>query len=221
MIDFQESTKEQLLKNIKNLSSELANKYEIYIDALFSWQQTNNIIGIKSKEYFIQREINDCLLIKDIIPDGQMIDIGTGGGIPGIIFAISNMTNKYILLERSQNYLNFLEQIKIRLDLKNVVLVNEDFYNYKTTKKIDAIVLKNFTNKKISHLPYIDKFLFIMKTISKNIGCKIPVFMITGSNSLELLDNSQIKSKYINNINIKKINTTFFKTSRYLVESIS
>ena len=45
--------------------------------------------------------------------------------------------------------------------------------------------------------------------------------MITGSNSLQLLDNPLIKNEYRNNVNIIKIDTPFFKTNRYLVEHIS
>ncbi len=221
MIDLSQSTNELLAKHINYMNPLHLDNYTLYVDALFSWQKTNNIIGTKNKEYFIKREIQDCLVIRNLIPNGTILDVGTGGGIPGIIFAISNRNNKYILLERSRNYLNFLEQIKIRLDLNNVNLINCDFFDYKPEEKVDAIILKNFSNKQISNLKYAEKFILIKETISKNIGKNIPFFMITGSNSLQLLDNPLIKNEYRNNVNIIKIDTPFFKTNRYLVEHIS
>ena len=64
----------------------------------------------------------DSLSILKHLPAGNLLDIGTGGGIPGMLlsFFISNNT---ILLDRRQNAIRFLEHAKLKLDLNNVKII--------------------------------------------------------------------------------------------------
>ena len=56
-----------------------------YIELLFKWHEKNNIVSTRDKKYFIQRDMFDSLSILKHLPDGNLLDIGTGGGIHGMI----------------------------------------------------------------------------------------------------------------------------------------
>jgi 16S rRNA (guanine527-N7)-methyltransferase len=61
-----------------------------YRDLLLEWNKTINLIGPISDDDVWQRHIQDCLqLVPFIPPGGRVIDIGSGGGLPGLVLAIA------------------------------------------------------------------------------------------------------------------------------------
>ena len=50
---------------------------------LFSWHEIHNIISPRDPIYFVKRDMCDCLNMCKYLPDGKLLDVGTGGGIPG------------------------------------------------------------------------------------------------------------------------------------------
>ena len=83
---------------------------------------------------------------------------------------------------------------------------------------LNAILIKNFSNKIISKLNFEDKLLHIIRMIRTRIKGKVPIYMLTGSVSLcmndiskEFIDISQSR------FSVKKIDTPFFDTNRYLL----
>jgi 16S rRNA (guanine527-N7)-methyltransferase len=71
------------------------------------------------------RHILDCLRSVDAIrpSDHVAVDIGSGGGLPGIVVAIARPELRMILSERRRQRVAFLELAADRLDLRNVRVV--------------------------------------------------------------------------------------------------
>ena len=59
-----------------------------YIGLLFKWHETNNIVSSSSIDYVVKREIYDSYQFSSVLSGNSFSDIGTGGGIPGLIIAI-------------------------------------------------------------------------------------------------------------------------------------
>ena len=102
--DLEEALK--LLKLDKDFACK--QKLEDYINLLFKWHEKNNILSTRDKKYFIQRDMYDSLSILGYLPKGNLLDVGTGAGIPGILLSFF-MTNYIILLDRRQIAIRFLE----------------------------------------------------------------------------------------------------------------
>ena len=81
---------ESVLRNISN-----------YLTLLFKWHDTNNIVSSSDVEYVIKREIYDSYEFSKLLTGSSISDIGTGGGIPGIIIAILNPNIEVCLLYTS------------------------------------------------------------------------------------------------------------------------
>lgn len=56
-----------------------------------------------------------------------MLDVGTGGGLPGMVLGIVDSGRNYLLLDRSERKVRFLNQVIAELELANVHTLCGDF----------------------------------------------------------------------------------------------
>jgi 16S rRNA (guanine527-N7)-methyltransferase len=74
-----------------DVSRESATRIEAFVDVLVKWQQRINLIGPGTVDDIWRRHIADALQLLPLIgPDvTQVLDLGSGGGIPGLVLAIT------------------------------------------------------------------------------------------------------------------------------------
>ena len=205
---------EELIENIFakediNIQSTISK----YIGLLFKWHETNNIVSSSSIDYVIKREIYDSYQFNNVLSGNSFSDIGTGGGIPGLIIAILKPNIRVDLIDRKTTFINFLSLVKAELNLENVTVIKKDVLRHGVFFDTDTVVMKNFSNKKISKMKFEEKFSFMMNII-KNNGIASKAYMLTGSPVLEL--SKECVSKF--SLSTTKISSPFFTTSRYIAE---
>ena len=96
-----------------------------YADLLAGYEHAN-VIGTRDREKIIVEHLSDslsCLLIEDLRSGGFVIDIGTGGGLPGIPLAISRPELRVTLLEATEKKVRFLDYAREKLGLWNLDLI--------------------------------------------------------------------------------------------------
>jgi 16S rRNA (guanine527-N7)-methyltransferase len=60
-----------------------------YCRALWSWNEKLNLTRHTSYEKFVARDVVDCLALEPLLDSGErVLDVGTGGGVPGAVLAI-------------------------------------------------------------------------------------------------------------------------------------
>ena len=189
-----------------------------YIDLLFRWHEKNNILSTRDKEYFIKRDLFDSLSMLKDLPSGNLLDIGTGAGIPGMLISFFRSDSHVTLLDRRDNAIRFLEHAKLKLRINNVSIIKNDAKKMNIESSLNAILIKNFSNKIISKLNFEDKVLHIISMIRSRIEDKVPIYMLSGSIALcmnetskEFVDISQ------STFTVKKLDTPYFDTNRYLL----
>jgi len=85
-----EKTKfQQLQQAVPDVSRETFSKLLHYEKLFFKWSNAFNLAAPSTLQDFWQRHIVDSAqLVKSIKPSGKWIDIGSGGGLPGVVMAI-------------------------------------------------------------------------------------------------------------------------------------
>tara|TARA_B100001093_G_C26592090_1_gene911981 strand:+ start:193 stop:864 length:672 start_codon:yes stop_codon:yes gene_type:complete len=205
-----------LALNGHSASIVLLNKY---IDLLFRWHEKNNILSTRDRKYFIQRDLFDSLSMMSNLPEGHLLDIGTGAGIPGMLISFFRPAINVSLLDRRDNAIRFLEHAKLKLNLSNVNVIKSDAKKMNIEDAPKAILIKNFSNKIISKLSFEDKLIHIIRMIRERITNEPPIFMLTGSIALQLNDlSANIRRISKSSFHVKRIETPYFSTNRYLVE---
>jgi len=218
MPDNQNYLNEVIKKLTLDCSSSNKKLLQNYIELLFRWHEKNNILSTRDKQYFIKRDLFDSLSMLKDLPGGNLLDIGTGAGIPGMLISFFRSDSHITLLDRRDNAIRFLEHAKLKLGINNVSIIKSDAKKMNIENSLNAILIKNFSNKIISKLNFEDKLLHIIRMIRTRIKGKVPIYMLTGSVSLcmndiskEFIDISQSR------FSVKKIDTPYFDTNRYLL----
>jgi 16S rRNA (guanine527-N7)-methyltransferase len=98
-----------------DVSRESVARLEAYVDLLLKWQKRINLIGPATADDVWQRHIADAMQLVPLIRPHvqQIVDLGSGGGIPGLVIAIALMDRRPItvhLVESTGKKAAFLRQ---------------------------------------------------------------------------------------------------------------
>ena len=90
-------------------------------DLLLKWNKTYNLTALRDPEQAISHHLLDSLAILPHVGDGNLLDVGSGGGLPGIPLAIAKPELAVSMVDTVQKKATFLQQAAIELGLKNIV----------------------------------------------------------------------------------------------------
>ncbi len=124
-------------------------KIELFKKETIKFNKKHNLISKKNTEEIIDEGIAEAAaLTKHIKQYKNILDIGTGSGLPGIPLAIFN-ENKNIYLSEKNNKKNYhLKKTIKTLEINNVTTVGSSNKNTKIKNKVDCVVTKAFASTK-------------------------------------------------------------------------
>ncbi|QRM18128.1 16S rRNA (guanine(527)-N(7))-methyltransferase RsmG [Dechloromonas sp. TW-R-39-2] len=91
-------------------------------DLLLKWNRTYNLTALRNPAQAISHHLLDSLAILPHIGSGSLLDVGSGGGLPGIPLAITRPELSVSMVDTVQKKATFLQQASIELGLKNVAV---------------------------------------------------------------------------------------------------
>ena len=96
-----------------------------YVELLKKWNKTYNLTALRDESLMISHHLLDSLTLLPYIGNAQtMLDVGSGGGQPGIPAAICRPDVQITLLDANTKKTSFLQQAVIELGLSNVRVVS-------------------------------------------------------------------------------------------------
>ena len=107
-----------------SLEKEKAEKLLDYLDLLFKWNRAYNLTAIRDPDEAVSRQLLDSLSLLPFLGEGPLLDIGSGGGLPGIPIAICRPDQAVTLLDSNGKKTRFLNQAKHELQLDNLAVVH-------------------------------------------------------------------------------------------------
>jgi 16S rRNA (guanine527-N7)-methyltransferase len=130
----------------------------------------------------LDRHLIDSLSIAEFIQGDNLIDVGTGPGLPGIPLAILWPEKKFHLLDSNGKKTRFLNQAKSELALSNITVVNQRVEQFRPELEFDAVLSRAFASLEdmlegTAHLCKKDGYFFAMKGVFPEIelqGIKKP-----------------------------------------------
>ena len=115
---------QQALAELKlQLSDEQQLQLLYYLQQLLFWNKAYNLTAIKDDQQALIKHIFDSLSIVPFLPAGDLLDIGTGAGLPAVIVAICQPQRAVTALDSNQKKIRFIKQVASELGLKNLTPV--------------------------------------------------------------------------------------------------
>ena len=121
-----------------------------YVRLIDKWNQVYNLTSVRDPAEMVTRHLLDSLAIQPYLQGTQILDVGTGAGLPGIPLAIVNKEvcpeRKYVLLDSNSKKTRFVQQAIAELGLTNVQVVHERAENFCPTDLFDVVVSRAFAS---------------------------------------------------------------------------
>jgi 16S rRNA (guanine527-N7)-methyltransferase len=191
-----------------NLSEIQKNQFDQLGNLYLHWNEQINVISRKDTENFYERHVLHSLGIAKLIEfseGSKILDIGTGGGFPGIPLAILFPDCQFTLVDSIGKKIRVVNEVKNELGLKNVVAIHDRAENI--DGKFDFIV-----SRAVTAMP--DFIRWTSGKISKNNRntLKNGIMYLKGGDLREELSTVQQKTKVFNLSEI--YSEEFFETKK-------
>ena len=161
-------------KALPSVDKQNIEKIRTFINLALEFNQTHNIFVRKNFNEVFEKDIVDCLPVaNEIKKNGSVLDLGSGGGFPGILIGLLRPKNEVSLVESSSKKCYFLKKTINELNLNNTKIINENINENNNVGKYDIITARAFAdiNKIINvtknNITLNTKYLLLKGTIKK------------------------------------------------------
>jgi len=161
-------------KALPSVDKQNIEKIKTFINLALEFNQTHNIFVRKNFNEVFEKDIVDCLPVaNEIKKNGSVLDLGSGGGFPGILIGLLRPKNEVSLVESSSKKCYFLKKTINELNLNNTKIINENINENNNVGKYDIITARAFAdiNKIINvtknNITPNTKYLLLKGTIKK------------------------------------------------------
>ena len=112
--------------NIK-YDDEIISKYQAYMEGIIEWNEKVNLTSITDKDEFIVKHYIDsvmCVPCREFRNAEKIIDVGTGGGFPGIPLALAAPDKEFVLMDSLNKRIKIINQLCEEIGIHNVTAVH-------------------------------------------------------------------------------------------------
>ena len=135
-----------ITKYFPGLSTVQINRFEQLGPLYHEWNEKINVISRKDIDELYVRHVLHSLALAKIIkftPGTSFIDVGTGGGFPGIPLAILLPECKFTLIDSIGKKIRVVEEVASQLKLENVIASKNRIQEIKT--RYDFVISRAVT----------------------------------------------------------------------------
>ena len=174
-----------------------------YMIGSLEWNEKVNITAIREEKDFIIKHYIDSLTINKLLKDAdRVIDIGTGGGFPGVPIKIMNENIEVTLIDSINKKLNVIRDLTSKIKLKKLDIIHTRAEYLAQDKKYREM-FDVATTRAVSNFTTIMEYMMPFVKVGGNAIC------MKGPNYKEELEEAQKaieilggKVEYIETINI-------------------
>ncbi len=116
-----------------------------YLALLSKWNAVYNLTALRDPKQMVTHHLLDSLAVVPAFNGAKnILDVGAGGGLPGIVLAIARPDMRVSLVDTVHKKTAFLTQVKAELGLANVTVHTGRVEQLKVPQQFDVITSRAF-----------------------------------------------------------------------------
>jgi 16S rRNA (guanine527-N7)-methyltransferase len=140
---------QQLADGIRQLDLALSDDQQTrlldYLALMKKWNKVHNLTAVREPEAMVTLHLLDSLAVLPHIGQGRLLDVGSGGGLPGIPLAIARPDLAVTVMDSNHKKASFMRQAKATLALTNLEVVCGRVEEYRPESLYDMIISRAFS----------------------------------------------------------------------------
>ncbi|SHL45148.1 16S rRNA (guanine(527)-N(7))-methyltransferase RsmG [Pseudomonas punonensis] len=143
---------EELQQGARELGVELTEQQHeqllAYLALLIKWNKAYNLTAVRDPDGMVSRHLLDSLSVVPFVAEAgdNWLDVGSGGGMPGIPLAILFPERRFTLLDSNGKKTRFLTQVKLELKLANLEVIHSRVEAFTPEQPFSGICSRAFSS---------------------------------------------------------------------------
>jgi len=117
-----------------------------YLALLIKWNKAYNLTAVRDPDEMVSRHLLDSLSVVPYIQGERQLDVGSGGGMPGIPLAILFPDMNVTCLDSNGKKTRFLTQVKLELKLDNLQVIHSRAEAFQPEQPFTGIISRAFSS---------------------------------------------------------------------------
>lgn len=106
------------------VTPEMQEKCLAYMALMQKWNKVYNLTAVRNPEEMLVLHLLDSLSVLPFVESGNVLDVGSGGGLPGLVIAITRPDLEVTTIDTVQKKAIFMRQVKAELGLLNAQVIH-------------------------------------------------------------------------------------------------
>jgi 16S rRNA (guanine527-N7)-methyltransferase len=129
-----------------HLPAAAPDQFAALLQLLGKWNRVYNLTALRDEQELVSHHLMDSLSVVTLLPAGRLIDVGSGGGFPGIPIAVAEPAREVVLLDSNSKKTAFLRQAVAELGLPNVSVQAQRVEDYQPQRRFDVVISRAFSD---------------------------------------------------------------------------
>ena len=118
-----------------------------YVQLMYKWNSVYNLTSLRDPMQMVTHHLLDSLAAVPAFQGARnVLDVGAGGGLPGIVLAIARPDMKVSMIDTVHKKTAFLTQVKAELGLAKVTVYTKKVQELEVSDKFDVITSRAFAD---------------------------------------------------------------------------
>lgn len=117
-----------------------------YLTLLQKWNKVYNLTAVRDPQEMLVLHLLDSLSVLPYIEAGNLLDVGSGGGLPGLVIAITRPDIQVTTIDTVQKKAIFMRQVKAELGLSNAQVVHGRVEDFMPASPFKQVISRAFSD---------------------------------------------------------------------------
>jgi 16S rRNA (guanine527-N7)-methyltransferase len=116
-----------------------------YMALLQKWNKVYNLTAVRDPLEMVTLHLLDSLSVLPYVNSKNLLDVGSGGGLPGVVLAICKPELQVTTIDAVQKKVIFMRQVKGELGLDNLTPVHARVEDFKPVAPFEIVISRAFS----------------------------------------------------------------------------